>query len=79
MINNDELINTIANSLEIDKSNLENGTILDELEEFDSLGALSVFTAISQKTNGESDKIDLTNAKTIQELFEILKENNLTS
>ena len=78
MINNDELINTIANSLEIDKSNLENGTILDELEEFDSLGALSVFTAISQKLMVKKDKIDLTNAKTIQNSFEIW-ENNLTS
>ena len=50
---------------------------IDSIEEFDSLGALSVFTAISQKTSGKSDDIDLTEAETINEIFTKLKDNGL--
>ena len=79
MISNNDLIVLVADSLEIEKSDIDAETRLDSIEEFDSLGALSVFTAISQKTNGKSDDIDLTEAETINEIFIKLKDNGLAS
>lgn len=79
MISNNELLELIAESLEIDVNDLNNDTQLESIEEFDSLGALSVFTAISQKTNGESDKIDLTEATIISEIYTKLKSSGLAS
>ena len=79
MISNNELLVLISESLEIDINDINNETQLESIEEFDSLGALSVFTAISQKTNGESDKIDLTEATKISEIYTKLKSSGLAS
>ena len=79
MISEQSLLEIIRDALELENREINVTTRLDDIEEYDSLGALSVFTAISQKTNEKSDDLDLTEASSVQELFDILKKAKLAS
>ena len=74
MLSQEILINTVADALEVDVRDIEMDTKLDDIAGYDSLGALSIFSAISKETSGKSDEFDLTDAKTIREIFDLLEK-----
>ena len=79
MISREKLLQIISDALEIDANNLNLDTRLEDITEFDSLGALSVFSAISEITGGKSDDVELTEATSIKQIFELLEKEGLAS
>ena len=74
MISQEKLINTVADALEVSAQDIELDTKLEDIAGYDSLGALSIFSAISKETSGKSDEFDLTDAKTVREIFDLLEQ-----
>lgn len=73
------LIKLIADSLKISKKKLTINSKIKDIEEWDSLGHLSVFFAIDKKTKGAASKIKYLNeTKSIKEIHELLKKNKLS-
>ena len=50
MLSKDDLLELVIDALELENEDINFDTNFESIEEFDSLGTLSVFTAISQKT-----------------------------
>ena len=71
-----ELLNLIQQALEIDYD-INLSTKISDIEEWDSLGHLSVLSALSKSSNGESDDIDLTSINEVKDIFELLNKNNI--
>ena len=71
-----ELLNLIQQALEIDYD-INLSTKISDIEEWDSLGHLSVLSALSNSSNGESDNIDLTSINEVKDIFELLNKNNI--
>ena len=67
-----KLYQIIAESLDCEIELINSETVIENIEEWDSLGQLSVLSALSSQTNGATDELDLTNLKTISELENIL-------
>ena len=72
-----KLYQTIADALDCEIELINSDTVIENIEEWDSLGQLSVLSALSSETNGATDELDLTNLKTISELENILDENKI--
>ena len=79
MFKKEEFIELFVEVLELDKDDISFDTNLETIEEYDSLGALSVFSAISDKTDGKSDEIDFTEANSLENIYESLKKAGLAS
>ena len=79
MLSKDVLLEIVKDALELENEDINFNTSFKKIDEYDSLGTLSVLTAISQKTNEKSDNLDLTEADSVEELFNILKKANLAS
>ena len=79
MFKKEEFLEMFVEVLELDGHGISIDTNLETIEEYDSLGALSVFTAISEKTDGKSDEIDFTEADSIGDIFDALKKAGLAS
>lgn len=71
-----ELLNLIKQALEIDYD-INLSSKIGDIEEWDSLGHLSVLSALSKASQGESDNIDLTSINEINDIFELLNKNNI--
>lgn len=71
------LYKLIYESLECDPKLINHNTIIEDIEEWDSLGQLAVLSALSNETEGKTDSLDLTNLKSIADLEEILTKNNI--
>ena len=72
MISGSELVELFLNVLEVDQKDFDLDTVLSSVEEYDSLGALSFFTAISEKTDGQSDELDFTDCASLNEILSSL-------
>ena len=80
MLNQKKIIKIIAKSLSLPEQEINERTNNKNLEEWDSLGHLSILTAIDNETKGEASKIETLSACTsIKEILETLKKNNLAS
>ena len=77
MITKELLVEMVTRALELEPNQINYRTLLIDIEEYDSLGALSLFTALSEKTDEKSDGLDLTEATSIEEIFNILKKAEL--
>lgn len=79
MITKELLVEMVTIALELEPNQINYRTLLIDIEEYDSLGALSLFTALSEKTDEKSDGLDLTEATSIEEIFNILKKAELAA
>ena len=79
MLTEKTLIKIIAECLKISQKKLTIKSKIKDIEEWDSLGHLSIFFAIDKKTNGAASKIkNLNDSKSIKEIHELLKKNKLS-
>jgi len=73
-----ELISHIADSLDVDKSVITLESSSETIEEWDSLGHITILGTLDDLTDGASaDLVDLTQATSVEELAKVLKENGI--
>lgn len=73
-----DLIEIVANSLSVPRDNININTNSQNLEEWDSLGHLTILTAIDKATDGKASEIEtLASSTSLSEILEILKKNNI--
>tara|TARA_B100000780_G_scaffold41021_1_gene25502 strand:+ start:3076 stop:3297 length:222 start_codon:yes stop_codon:yes gene_type:complete len=63
-MNEDDFLICIAKALEINVNKISLGTTSDDLEEWDSLGHLTILFALDKETEGSASKIDGLSAMT---------------
>ena len=64
----------MAATLEVPTNAISESSAMDSIEEWDSLGQLSILSAIEKATKGKSSKIDLTEVQSIKQLCLKLKK-----
>lgn len=69
---NKEIINLIEDALEIDANTLTEETKLDDIEELDSLGKLTLITLFDDEFDKELKGEHLIEFKTIKDLLDFL-------
>ena len=77
MLTTKEILETVKIALELDRiPSMEDS--VDSLEEWDSLGHLSMLVALDKKLNGKAAKLqELGSCQSINQLISILKKNKL--
>lgn len=75
-MNKQDLFKIISEALEVDS--IDENSSMDNTDEWDSLGHLSILSAIDQELDGKASKLSSLAASTsVGDLIKILKENNL--
>ena len=74
-MNKDELKKLIRKSLKIKK--IDDKTSSGNTPEWDSLGHLSILSALDKTTKGKTSKLNLSDADSFEKLFKILKKNKI--
>mgnify|MGYP001489180357 CR=1 FL=1 len=78
MFSENEIFETIAEALELNKDLINIKSSQENIEKWDSLGQLSILSLMDEKTNGKiADIPELASAYSVQEIINILKENLL--
>lgn len=76
-ISKDNLFKSIKSALMLDEE-VTLKTNVDNTEEWDSLGHLSILSALDKNLNGKSSNIkELGEVKSVKEIADILKSHNL--
>ena len=77
MLTTQEILETVKKALELDRiPSMEDS--VDSIEEWDSLGHLSMIVALDKKLNGKAAKLqELGSCQSITQLISILKKNKL--
>ena len=71
-----DLFKIISSALEVDS--IDQNSSMENIEEWDSLGHLSILSAIDESLNGKvSDLSELASATSINKIINVLEENNL--
>ena len=75
-MNKQDLFKIISKALEVDS--IDDNSSMDNLDEWDSLGHLSILSAIDQELEGKASKLTaLAAATSVSNIIAILEENNL--
>lgn len=78
MIDKKRLIKIIAKSLKINEKKIDMNSKKDKLENWDSLGHLTILTEIDKLTKGKASEIkNLGNASKVSEIYKLLIKNKL--
>lgn len=78
MITENKLIKLITKSLKISSDEVTINSKVNEIEEWDSLGHVTIMFAIDKETKGKASKIDALNeAQNVKGIYTLLKKNNL--
>ena len=78
MIIQSKLLDLISKSLNVSRDKIDISTNSESLEEWDSLGHLTILSAIDKATDGKASEIEtLSSCSSVKEIFENLKKNNL--
>tara|TARA_B110000503_G_C7004310_1_gene352893 strand:- start:133 stop:375 length:243 start_codon:yes stop_codon:yes gene_type:complete len=78
MITENKLIKLITKSLKISSDEITINSKVNEIEEWDSLGHVTIMFAIDKETKGKASKIvALNEAQSIKGIYTLLKKNNL--
>ena len=78
MINQKTLFQIIENSLELKEGDVNLESSSSNINNWDSLGHLSILVAIDKETSGKAANIsELASAQTVQTIFDVLKKNKL--
>jgi len=73
-----EILDIIAKSLEVNSSKITLESTVDTIEEWDSLGHLSILVALDKRFNGKIAGIsDMATVNSINSIFEILEDRDL--
>lgn len=73
-----DVVDVISTALEIDKNTLLSKDKAENIEEWDSLGHLSVLVALDRYFKGKISTInDMAEADSLSKIFTILEKNNL--
>lgn len=76
MLTEEVVLKNLSNALS--DSSLDINSTAEEIENWDSLGQLSILTCLANLTDGKSDQIpNLDEIKSVREIIELLKGNNL--
>jgi acyl carrier protein len=72
-----EILEMIARSLEVHNGKITMDSCMDNVEEWDSLGHLSILVSLDKKFNGKLAGIKkMSTANSIKAIFKILKNNH---
>jgi len=72
-----DVFKIVSDSLGVDLDLIGPDSSSENLEEWDSLGHITILSGLDDFTSGKSaDLVDLTQATSVQELIDVLKENN---
>ena len=75
-MNKDVLLNLIKDALEAEEIGLNSS--MDNTDGWDSLGHLSILSAIDQSLDGKASNLDeLASATSVEKIISILEKNNL--
>ena len=74
-MNKDQLKNLIKKSLNIKK--IDNKISSKNTPAWDSLGQLSIISLLDKTTKGQTSKLNLSDADSLEKLFKILKKNKI--
>ena len=78
MLSEDKLIKLITKSLKISQNDISIDSKISQIEEWDSLGHVTVMFAIDKETKGKASKIAALNkSQSIKDIYKTLKKNNL--
>ena len=73
-----EVLEIIAKALEVDKERITVENTVDSLEEWDSLGHLSILVSLDKKFQGRLAGIkEMASVTSVNSILKILKNNNL--
>jgi acyl carrier protein len=76
-MNEEKVFNLIKKSLKT-KSKIDKNSSSKNIEEWDSLGFLSILTALDKETKGKTSKLNsLANADTVSKMLVILKKEKI--
>lgn len=77
-ITQETLFEAISKALDVDSSEVNFDSSIDTIEEWDSLGSLSILSSLDELSDGETSKIeDISTAVSCKEIIELLKTHNL--
>lgn len=77
MINEKQVISIIANALDVKEDNININTKSSDIPEWDSLGHLSILSAIAQELEGQYEETqELASASSIKEIVDCLNKKN---
>ena len=77
-MNKDVLLNLIKDALKAEEIGLNSS--MDNTDDWDSLGHLSILSAIDQSLDGKASNLDeLASATSVEKIISILEKNNLLS
>ena len=77
-IDKSELISLIETTLEQESGSLNEGSVAEDIEKWDSLGHLSVLVALDAHCDGQVASIsEMASADSIPKIIEILSNNSL--
>ena len=78
MINKLTLISLIAESLEVDEADIDENASNETIEEWDSLGHLSILSALDDLTDGKASELDgLADSLSLNDLIKTLSAAGL--
>jgi acyl carrier protein len=73
-----EILGIIATSLEVPNEKVSMNSSIDILEEWDSLGHLSILVALDKRFDGNLASIkEMAAASSVKSIFKILEDNSL--
>ncbi|URQ73747.1 hypothetical protein M9C82_01040 [SAR86 cluster bacterium] len=77
-ITQETLFDAISKALDVDSSKVNLDSSIDTIEEWDSLGSLSILTSLDELSDGETSKIeDISSAASCKDIIDLLKVHNL--
>jgi acyl carrier protein len=77
-ISEKELLETIADALQLEPASVDIDTTRDTIEGWDSLGQLNVLIALDKKTGGQAGGIaHLAEARSVREIMTALRDRDL--
>jgi acyl carrier protein len=78
MLDINELFTLIAESLDVERDIIKETSSSESIDEWDSLGHLSILSSLDEVTNGKASEVEeLAEALTIEDLTKILSKAGL--
>ena len=74
----DEILEIISKALEVDNKKIDFDSSVENVDEWDSLGHLSILASLDKKFNGNLAGIkEMASVDSVKSIFKILENNNL--
>ena len=74
----EEILETLAQVFDVASSEIDSNSSQDSIENWDSLGHLSLLEALDDRLDGNAGNVKLlSDATTVEKIYQALKEHNL--